>query len=126
MSGHTGTDDDAPTNSLLTNPGRKLQACPVEPETNDGTMFFLDNGGSESSSRSSINTAAAVFAGFAGAMFVALLLLGESLEICWGSGLAALAFQFARPQEEELELLEIVTKSGNIDLAPCEEAEFIV
>ena len=53
----------------------------MELEANDGTMFFLDNGGSESSSRSLINTAAAMFAGFAGAMFVALLLLAESVEI---------------------------------------------
>ena len=43
----------------------------MELEDNDGTMFSLDNGGPESSSRSLINTAAAVFAGFADAMFVA-------------------------------------------------------
>ena len=54
----------------------------MELEDNDGTMFSLDNGSPESSSRSSINTAAAVFAGFADAMFVALLLLAESLGIC--------------------------------------------
>ena len=60
-----------------------------------GTMFSLDNRSPESSSRSSINTAAAVFAGFADAMFVALLLLAESLGICWGNELAVLASQSA-------------------------------